>query len=87
MLGPGDEGALLHLCLHSQMSKQRHLVADRSTTRPNENNTALFLLYPPLSSTFPLCLSAGLSLREEEDDDIAHQFCCPASECSSPSSR
>ncbi|XP_026111773.1 IQ motif and SEC7 domain-containing protein 3-like isoform X1 [Carassius auratus] len=25
--------------------------------------------------------------REDEDDDIAHQFCCPASECSSPSSR
>ncbi|KAG7477501.1 hypothetical protein MATL_G00070280 [Megalops atlanticus] len=25
--------------------------------------------------------------REEEDEDIAHQFCCPASECSSPSSR
>lgn len=25
--------------------------------------------------------------REEDEDDIAHQFCCPASECSSPSSR
>ncbi|KAJ8370157.1 hypothetical protein SKAU_G00101850 [Synaphobranchus kaupii] len=25
--------------------------------------------------------------REEEEDDITHQFCCPASECSSPSSR
>ncbi|XP_028308329.1 IQ motif and SEC7 domain-containing protein 3-like [Gouania willdenowi] len=25
--------------------------------------------------------------REEEDDDVTHQFCCPASECSSPSSR
>ncbi|MCI4380867.1 hypothetical protein PGIGA_G00245120 [Pangasianodon gigas] len=25
--------------------------------------------------------------RDEDDDDIAHQFCCPASECSSPSSR
>ncbi|XP_046869896.1 IQ motif and SEC7 domain-containing protein 2-like [Hypomesus transpacificus] len=24
--------------------------------------------------------------REEDEDDIAHQFCCPASECSSPSS-
>ncbi|KAJ8265912.1 hypothetical protein COCON_G00150110 [Conger conger] len=25
--------------------------------------------------------------REEEEDDTTHQFCCPASECSSPSSR
>ncbi|KAJ8257226.1 hypothetical protein GJAV_G00183260 [Gymnothorax javanicus] len=25
--------------------------------------------------------------REEDEDDITHQFCCPASECSSPSSR
>uniref|UniRef100_A0A8C6T782 Uncharacterized protein n=1 Tax=Neogobius melanostomus TaxID=47308 RepID=A0A8C6T782_9GOBI len=24
---------------------------------------------------------------EEDDDDVTHQFCCPASECSSPSSR
>uniref|UniRef100_A0A3Q4GX88 Secreted protein n=1 Tax=Neolamprologus brichardi TaxID=32507 RepID=A0A3Q4GX88_NEOBR len=39
------------------------------------------------SSLFLFLLSVCLSLREEEDDDIAHQFCCPASECSSPSSR
>lgn len=24
---------------------------------------------------------------EEEEEEDAHQFCCPASECSSPSSR
>uniref|UniRef100_A0A3B4F878 Uncharacterized protein n=1 Tax=Pundamilia nyererei TaxID=303518 RepID=A0A3B4F878_9CICH len=48
-----------------------------STSFPSSSSSSLFLFL----------LSVCLSLREEEDDDIAHQFCCPASECSSPSSR
>lgn len=59
--------------------------------------------YLPCSANYCLCLSlspAACGLypalpgpreeeeeTEEEEEEDAHQFCCPASECSSPSSR
>uniref|UniRef100_A0A3Q3WKB8 Uncharacterized protein n=1 Tax=Mola mola TaxID=94237 RepID=A0A3Q3WKB8_MOLML len=79
------------------MCQQRHLAADCSTAALNSPSTDSLLLsflfffhhsllpfHLLLLFVFPVCF---VSLREEEDDDIAHQFCCPASECSSPSSR
>lgn len=49
--------------------------------------TSLSSVHPFFIRLLSFFLSVSVFLREEEDDDIAHQFCCPASECSSPSSR
>uniref|UniRef100_A0A673WWS2 Uncharacterized protein n=1 Tax=Salmo trutta TaxID=8032 RepID=A0A673WWS2_SALTR len=48
---------------------------------------SLYTCYHNLSLSLHVTMTCLSLSRDDEDDDIAHQFCCPASECSSPSSR
>ncbi|XP_069785347.1 IQ motif and SEC7 domain-containing protein 3-like [Narcine bancroftii] len=56
------------------------------TQRRSINTLHQFCCYPSLHNTHLGHPVRHTDYRVEDDDDI-HQFCCPASECSSPSSR
>lgn len=59
----GDDGTLLHLCLQSQISRQRHLVAGCGTASPNRGFE--FALFTLSSCCLPLFLPVFLSERRK----------------------
>lgn len=56
-----------------------------------QTNASASLCHPPACGLYPALPGPREEEEEEEteeeEEEDAHQFCCPASECSSPSSR